>query len=115
MQSRERAADGRTGAAGGGLIWVVKLSARYREGRVMRTEALLGITTNDPEAGRGTPARRQDLTATECALYRFLDHSELSRLNRSSKAVPAGSIALLGTGALLVSGDILLYRKNAVS
>lgn len=97
------------------MIWVVQLSARYREGRVMRTEALLGITTNDPEAGRGAPARRQDLTATECALSRFLDHSELSRLNRSGKAVPAGNIVLLGTGALLVSGGVLLYRKSAVS
>ena len=33
----------------------------------------------------------------------------------SSGGMPAGNIALLGAGALLVGGGILLYKKSALS
>jgi len=59
----------------------------------MGTEARLRITTNDPEAGDVALLRAaKDLAATECVLSRFLEHSELSRLNRSGKAVVGGRL-----------------------
>jgi FAD:protein FMN transferase len=71
----------------------VKLSMRHWEGRVMGTEARLGITTNDPEAGDVALLRAaKDLAATEYALSRFLDHSELSRLNRLGKTAVGGRL-----------------------
>ena len=72
---------------------VVKLYTRYWEGRVMGTEARLVISTEDPEAGYAALLRAaNDLAATECVLSRFLSHSELSRLNRSGKAVAGGRL-----------------------
>jgi thiamine biosynthesis lipoprotein len=72
---------------------VVKLSARYWEGRVMGTEARIGVSTEDPESGHAALLRAaNDLAATECALSRFRCHSELSRLNRLGKAVVGGRL-----------------------
>jgi hypothetical protein len=72
---------------------IVKLYARCWEGRVMGTEARLRITTNDPEAGDVALLRAaKDLAATECVLSRFLEHSELSQLNRSGKAAVGGRL-----------------------
>ena len=71
----------------------MKLYARFWEGRVMGTEARLRITTNDPEAGDVALLRAaKDLAATECVLSRFLEHSELSQLNRSGKAAVGGRL-----------------------
>ena len=59
----------------------------------MGAEARLRITTNDPEAGDVALLRAaKDLAATECVLSRFLEHSELSQLNRSGKAVVGGRL-----------------------
>ena len=64
------------------------LSARSWEGRVMGTDARLVVVTGDPEAGDRALARAaEDLRATEEALSRFREHSELSRLNRSGSAI----------------------------
>src|SRR5215210_5439503 len=82
-----------TGPRRGRESGIVKLYARCWEGRVMGTEARLRITTNDPEAGDVALLRAaKDLAATECVLSRFLEHSELSQLNRSGKAVVGGRL-----------------------
>ena len=72
---------------------VVMLYPRYWEGRVMGTEARLGISTEDLKAGYAALLRAaNDLAATESILSRFLRHSELSRLNRSGEAVIGGRL-----------------------
>ena len=54
----------------------------------MGTEARLVAVTGDPAAGhRSMVAAAEDLQATEKALSRFWEHSDLSRLNRFGTAV----------------------------
>ena len=65
-----------------------KLSSRSWEDRVMGTNARLVVVTDDPAAGHRALVRAaEDLQATEKALSRFWDHSELSRLNRSGSVI----------------------------
>jgi FAD:protein FMN transferase len=69
---------------------LAKLAARSWEGRVMGTEAGMMVVTDDPDSGdRALVRAAEDLRATEEALSRFREHSELSRLNREG-AVIAG-------------------------
>jgi hypothetical protein len=59
----------------------VNFTTRSWEGRVMGTEARLLVVTDDPKAGDEALVRAaEDLEATEEALSRFREHSELSRL-----------------------------------
>ena len=54
----------------------------------MGTDARLVVVTDDPADGHRALVRAaEDLQATEKALSRFWDHSDLSRLNRSGTAV----------------------------
>ena len=54
----------------------------------MGTDARLVVVTDDPGAGHRALVRAaEDLQATEKALSRFWEHSELSRLNRSGTAI----------------------------
>lgn len=88
-----------------------KLSSRSWEDRVMGTDARLVVVTDDPAAGHRALVRAaEDLQATEKALSRFWEHSELSRLNRSgsviaseklSTAVRESCRAYEGSGGLL--------------
>ena len=67
---------------------LLKLSARSWEDRIMGTDARLVVVTGDPAAGhRALVHAAEDLQATEKALSRFWDHSDLSRLNRSGTAI----------------------------
>ena len=67
---------------------LLKLSARSWEDRIMGTDARLVVVTDDPADGHRALVRAAgDLQATEKALSRFWDHSDLSRLNRSGTAV----------------------------
>lgn len=57
----------------------------------MGTEARIGLVTDDPETGDiALRHAAEDLSATERALSRFMEESELSRLNRSGQATPPG-------------------------
>ena len=54
----------------------------------MGTDARLVVVTDDPAAGHRALVRAaEDLQATEKALSRFWEHSELSRLNRYGTAI----------------------------
>lgn len=54
----------------------------------MGTDARLVVVTGDPASGhRALVAAAEDLQATEKALSRFWEHSDLSRLNRSGTAI----------------------------
>lgn len=54
----------------------------------MGTDARLVVVTDDPAAGHRALVRAaEDLQATEKALSRFWDHSDLSRLNRSGTVI----------------------------
>ncbi|QIN78203.1 FAD:protein FMN transferase [Rubrobacter marinus] len=67
---------------------LLKLVARSWEDRIMGTDARLVVVTDDPASGHRALVRAaEDLQATEKALSRFWEHSELSRLNRSGTAV----------------------------
>ncbi len=57
----------------------------------MGTEARLGVVTGDAAVGDAALVRAaEDLAATETALSRFRESSDLSWLNRSGVAEPAG-------------------------
>jgi len=57
----------------------------------MGTEARLEVVTDDAEVGEEALVRAaEDLAATERALSRFREDSDLSRLNRSGVAEPPG-------------------------
>ncbi|HEX6710221.1 MAG TPA: FAD:protein FMN transferase [Rubrobacter sp.] len=65
-----------------------RLSARSWEDRIMGTHARLMVVTDDPAAGHQALVwAAEDLRATEEALSRFREHSELSRLNRLGTVV----------------------------
>jgi len=69
-------------------VTLLKVSTCSWEGRVMGTEARLRVVTDDPEAGDAALLRAaEDLSATERALSRFMEQSDLSRLNRSGTVV----------------------------
>jgi len=70
-----------------------RLTARSWEGRVMGTDARLVVVTGDQTAGRLALLRAaEDLRATEEALSRFWEHSELSRLNRLGTVIAGGRL-----------------------
>ena len=69
------------------------LSTQSWKGRVMGTDARLVVVTGDPAAGnRALACAAEDLQATEEALSRFREHSELSRLNRVGGGRSPGSV-----------------------